>query len=325
VRLLSFFVVVVIGLFCGITGGAAYCMASVLLAGLRLERSKELFKSLSPMLKAFIAWTTSQLQSSGSRTLGIVLPALMILIPDAQVRHVFDESGGIGYLTRHLRHDHLGDTRVSVQQLYELSFCLWLMSYDVETSERIRSHFHRHGTVSVLCDLAASSPREKVVRCALSTLRNLATCKAAFQLSSRDSAIQGSKYLMEMVGCDLMKSVASLRTRQWTDPDIMEGRLAIVDIQKYFMTIVRLRILFLGATADLDVLYSVLHEAHRDLTRFDVYKSELEAGHLKWGLVHTEKFFKENARLMEGPKGDFALVRVSTLVRFVFFLQSGSI
>ena len=64
---------------------------------------------------------------------------------------------------------------------------------------------------------------------------------------------------------------------------------------------------------DLDILYSILHEAHRDLTRFDVYKSEIEAGHLQWGLVHTEKFFKENAKLMEGPNGDFAIVQVRLL------------
>ena len=64
---------------------------------------------------------------------------------------------------------------------------------------------------------------------------------------------------------------------------------------------------------DLDKLYSILHEAHKDLSRFDVYKSEIEAGHLQWGLVHTEKFFKENARLMEGPEGDFALVKVSEI------------
>ena len=64
---------------------------------------------------------------------------------------------------------------------------------------------------------------------------------------------------------------------------------------------------------DLNFLYSELHEAHRDLSRFDVYKSEVEAGHLQWGLVHTEKFFKENARLMEGADGDFALVQVRAL------------
>lgn len=150
----------------------------------------------------------------------------MLLLPDDYARRVFDEPGGIAYLTRHLRHDRLGDTRASVQQMYELTFCLWLMSFDVESNEAIRSHFHRDGAVGVLCDLVASPPREKVVRCALSSLRNLATCTTSFKTSpsnSRNSDTEGSSYLMEMVGCGLMKSLVALRGRQWTDPDIVEG------------------------------------------------------------------------------------------------------
>ena len=210
-----------------VSGGAAFCMANILLEGLRLERQKNLLQSVATMLKNFITWMTSQLQSSGSKPLSIVLPSLMILIPDAHVRQVFDEAGGIGYLTRHLRYDYLGDSKASVQQLYELCFCLWLMSYDVENSEAIRNHFHRDGSVGVLCDLVAQSPREKVVRCALATLRNLATCKASLKVASKratSTMIQGSDYLVEIVGCGLMKSLESLRSRQWTDPDIVEGK-----------------------------------------------------------------------------------------------------
>ena len=44
--------------------------------------------------------------------------------------------------------------------------------------------------------------------------------------------------------------------------------------------------------------------------RWDVYKSEVESGHLQWGIVHTEKFFKENAKRMEGKDGNFAIVKV---------------
>lgn len=290
-------------------------MSQILLEGLQLERSKKVLQSVSPILDTFITWTTSQLQSSGSKPLSIVLPALMVLIPDSQVRRVFDGSGGIGYLCRHLRYDHLGDTRASVQQLYELCFCLWLMSYDVETSHAIRNHFHRDGAVGVLCDLAASSPREKVVRCALATVHNLATCKAALASQRRGadvSMIQGSDFLIEMVGCGLMKSLESLRSRQWTDPDIVEGAWTMTKrVVCEFATPFSLSFTDgMQSIADLDFLYSVLHEAHRDLSRFDVYKSEVETGHLQWGLVHKEKFFRENAKLMEGPNGDFALVQV---------------
>ena len=199
-------------------------MANILLEGLRLERNKKLLQSVSTMLSTFITWMTSQLQSSGPKPLSIVLPSLMILIPDAHVREAFDGSGGIGYLTRHLRYDHLGDSKASVQQMYELCFCLWIMSYDVETSEAIRNHFHRDGAVSVLCDLVAQSPREKVIRCALATLRNLATCKASLKVrQGNSSVIQGSDYLVEIVGCGLMKSLGTLRARAWKDPDIVEG------------------------------------------------------------------------------------------------------
>lgn len=208
---------------CALPGGAAYCEANILLEGLRLEHNKRLLQSVSTMLGTLMTWMTSQLQSSGSKPLSIVLPALMILIPESPVRRAFDASGGVGYLTRHLRYDHLGDSKASVQHLYELCFCLWLMSYDVEDSEDIRNHFHRDGAVGVLCDLVARSPREKVVRCALATLTNLATCKAALKVASKGSAIQGSDYLVEIVGCGLMKSLETLRSRQWTDPDIVEG------------------------------------------------------------------------------------------------------
>lgn len=71
----------------------------------------------------------------------------------------------------------------------------------------------------------------------------------------------------------------------------------------------------LSIPPDLDFLYSDLHDAHSHLSRFDVYKSEVETGRLQWGLVHTEKFFRENAKYMEGSKGDFALVKVSQILR----------
>ena len=39
---------------------------------------------------------------------------------EKQFRRVFDEAGGIGYLSRHLRYDHLGDTRASIPKVVEI-------------------------------------------------------------------------------------------------------------------------------------------------------------------------------------------------------------
>ena len=46
------------------------------------------------------------------------------------------------------------------------------------------------------------------------------------------------------------------------------------------------------------------------MSRWEVYKNEVESGHLQWGSTHTEAFFKENARMMEGSDSDFRLVKV---------------
>ena len=62
---------------------------------------------------------------------------------------------------------------------------------------------------------------------------------------------------------------------------------------------------------DLTALNSLLQESFREMTRWEVYQSEVESGRLHWGMVHTEKFFKENAQMFEGRDSDFYLLRVS--------------
>lgn len=100
------------------------------------------------------------------------------------------------------------------------------MSYDCDDNARIRNHFHRDGAVPALVDLVSAAPREKVVRLALSSLRNLAVCSSD-EPSIRDSltkkAIPGSAFLSEMVGCGLPKSIELMKERDWTDPEIRDG------------------------------------------------------------------------------------------------------
>jgi V-type H+-transporting ATPase subunit H len=208
-------------------------------------------------LQALINWLASRLQSSRVTSLGVVTPTLVVLSTCHEARIVLDRAGGIGYLSRHLRvvrinHNHRDRTletsapssptpplrrnqngngnsnlptkgsssknSASVQQLYELCFCLWTMTYECEAHLDIRQHFHRDGAVAALVQLVASAPREKVVRLALSALVNLAACE-----NNSGSKIGGSTFLTEMIGCNLMKSIDLLKERQWSDPDIVEG------------------------------------------------------------------------------------------------------
>jgi V-type H+-transporting ATPase subunit H len=203
--------------------------------------------------------------------------------PEARI--MFANSGGIGYLSRHLRYGTKGaKNSATVQQLYELAFCLWALSYECNSSAIIRATFARDNAVNSLVDLVSSAPREKVVRVALSALRTLAQCNAETAPSSGSKKeVTGSTFLNDMIGCGLIKYVDQMKERQWTDPDIVE---------------------------DLDVLHRLLHLNFKEMSRWDVYLAEVQSGCLEWGFLHTEKFFKENAKKFEGPDGDFFIVKL---------------
>jgi V-type H+-transporting ATPase subunit H len=62
-------------------------------------------------LQSLISWLTSQLQSSHDTPLGVVTPTLMILATTTQARRAFDQAGGIGYLTRHIKQFHQNHQR----------------------------------------------------------------------------------------------------------------------------------------------------------------------------------------------------------------------
>jgi len=271
--------------------GAAYCLAFILMAGCPSQRfgTHKSYKinhsSVEEPLQALISWITSQMQSSGSSSLSLVTPTLTALMSCPEARIKFANSGGIGYLSRHLRNGTKGmKNSATVQQLYELCFCVWALTYECNSSATIRAAFARDNAVHSLVDLVSSAPREKVVRVALSALRSLAQCSAdAAPMPAAKKEVTGSTFLSEMIGCGLIKYVDQMKERQWTDPDIVD---------------------------DLDVLYKLLHDNFKEMSRWDVYLAEVQSGSLEWGFLHTEKFFKENAKKFEGPDGDFFLVKL---------------
>jgi len=59
--------------------------------------------------------------------------------------------------------------------------------------------------------------------------------------------------------------------------------------------------------ADAKQLQDILLRNYRDLSTFDKWQSEMHSGALRWGIVHTEKFWRENSRLMEAD--DFSAVK----------------
>lgn len=267
------------------------------------------FSSLSQPLEALTAWLISQLKSTYATNVGTAVPAIMTLMGATEGRQIFAASGGIKYLSRQLRQRGGGiksstntatsgpsaiiaannampkTANSSVQQLYELAFCLWCLTYELNNFADVRADFAKDGLpVTALVELVSSAPREKIVRVALAALRNLAICSADVHPEPDVPVrIDAKVFLGEMIACGLMKAIGLLRERQFTDPDVAD---------------------------DVDALERLLNDNFKEMTRWEVYQTEVESGNLQWGSTHTDAFFKENAKMMEGKDGNFDVVKI---------------
>jgi V-type H+-transporting ATPase subunit H len=304
------------------------------------------YASAQEPLEAVISWTMAQLKvsssimnlanpvgnpsiaaannNSNSRAVALCLPALRVLLEAPETRALLAQAGAVKYLTRQVRlatgssskknvegvvpatgtaasvapdmeQQRKGTAGTqSVQQLYEVCFALWILTYELDGSYKLRADFAKcdssnHSVVQALVDLVGLAPREKVVRVALASLHNLAICSGTNTESSAAAPPAGATeyagfyFLNEMIACGLMKYIGLLRNRQFTDPDLVN---------------------------DVKVLHQLLTDNYHEMSRWEVYKNEVESGHLRWGSTHTEAFFKENAKMLEGPDGDFRLLKV---------------
>ncbi|CAM9331660.1 unnamed protein product [Chrysoparadoxa australica] len=149
--------------------------------------------------------------------------------------------------------------------LYELCFCLWNISLEPD----LRPEFGLAGAVPTLVEQVSAAPRDKVVRVALATLRNLT-----------EGEVDG--FSSEMISCGLPKTlqVRNMQSRHWSDPDIAE---------------------------EVKALHTLLQHNYRELSSFERYSQEVMSGHLKWGVCHKEKFWREHAR--ETEQEEFFLIK----------------
>jgi len=157
----------------------------------------------------------------------------------------------------------------SAQLLYDLVFCLWTLSL----CEDVLPDFLSEGAIPILVEQVTALPREKVVRVAIATLRTLAA-PSATQTTTQQGFVQ------EMMRAGLTKTLRHLRARNWADDDI---------------------------AVDVEHLYNKLMSDYHELSTFEMYQQEVRSGQLKWGLCHTEKFWRNNVRSMEAD--DFALLK----------------
>lgn len=158
----------------------------------------------------------------------------------------------------------------SAQQLYDYTFCLWALSL---SSKSCIEPFIA-GTVRALVELAAAAPSRKIFRVTISALRNLA--------SSENGSI-----LTEMLTHGLQRTLEQLITSN------AHKQAGDVDVE-----------------TDVRFLFELLTKNFRELSKFDRWEQEIRTGDLRWGILHTEKFWRENCKFLE--RDNFALLKTLT-------------
>ena len=192
------------------------------------------------------------------------------------------------------------------QCIYELCFLLWTLSLltdnavflgsipnanssgghgnnsNISASDVIHQ-FHTCDTIKILVELLSAGPSRKIVRMCISTLHNLARTLT-------------DDILVDMFSTNVLRHIenmvhkATMAARGNNTSDSASASASASGNGHGFGD---------TETEEARALLELLLVNHKELTTYDKYSAELHSGSLKWGIVHTEKFFKENSRYLE--------------------------
>ncbi|KAG2394241.1 hypothetical protein C9374_004005 [Naegleria lovaniensis] len=158
-------------------------------------------------LESFIEGIASQLKNSGDdvRKARMCVRALMRLLKRNDCRAILNKVKGIPPLINLLRVH-----RTNVQILYEVSCCLWMLTFH----ENAVSFFQNEALVPKLHDVLKSAQKEKVIRIILATFKNL---------------LKYSKFVTSMVNVSVPKTLLNLQKRSFEDKDITEELKSLIE------------------------------------------------------------------------------------------------
>lgn len=214
----------------------------------------------------YLNWLKDQLKIPGNEYLQTVARCLQMMLRITEYRHTFVELDGVNTIVTTL------SGKVGFQIQYQLTFCLWVMTFDPTVADRVsRSNSN---VIPILSDILSESVKEKVTRIILATFRNLLE-KPTEREYYTDNAVA-------MVQCKVLKQLQLLESRKIDDQDIVD---------------------------DVNFLNETLQASVQDLSSFDEYSSEVKSGRLEWSPVHkSEKFWHENAARLN--EKNFELLKI---------------
>ncbi|TDH68042.1 hypothetical protein CCR75_008639 [Bremia lactucae] len=156
----------------------------------------------------------------------------------------------------------------SSQNRAQLAYELTFILWTLAFCDEAVEKFVAAKALDALVQQIAAAPREKVVRVALEALQNLLGKLSGF-------------FNERMIDSGLLKTLNNMRERKWADEDVVKGIQALRD---------------------------VLIREYKELNTMERYEKELRTGTLNWGLLHTDKFWKDNFMTFENK--DFELIRL---------------
>ncbi|CAH0474282.1 unnamed protein product [Peronospora belbahrii] len=156
----------------------------------------------------------------------------------------------------------------SSQNRAQLAYELTFILWTLAFCDEAMETFVAANALDVIVLQVAAAPREKVVRVALEALQNLLGKLSGF-------------FNERMIDSGLLKTLNNMRERKWADEDIVN---------------------------DIQSVRDVLIREYKELNTMERYEKELKTGRLNWGLLHTDKFWKDNFMRFENK--DFELVRL---------------
>lgn len=208
-------------------------------------------KMVGSDLQFYITWLKDQLKLNNNEFLNSVVRCLQMMLRVDDYRQAFVHLDGLNTLVNVLA------GRVNFQLQYQLSFCLWVLTFNSGIAEKM----NKFGVIPILADILTDAQKEKVSRIILAVFRNLIE-KPKEQNIVKENCIS-------MVQCKVMKQLEFIEQRKFDDEDIKE---------------------------DIEFLKERMEASLIDLSSYDEYVTEIRSGRLEWSPVHrSEKFWRENA------------------------------
>jgi len=223
-------------------------------------------------LETLLNWTHGKLKAAVAQpnTLPGVLPSTVMLANGLPTRLFLLKWEFLPLV--HTLLTKLGVTG-NPQFLYELSLCMWTFSLvgnithlagvEANIAAETTRMFHTLNVAKTEVDMLSAAPSRKVVRMIVATLHNLAR--------TEDDDI-----LVDIFGTNCLRHLEVMIANKH------HKNSGDVEFEN-----------------DVKGLLEMLQTNYKELSTFDRYTTELQSGDLQWGILHTEKFWKENNRFME--------------------------